>query len=98
MLHHLTPCSLDFSPSQSTATQGTGSLFGERLENGRQGSASASQVIVVGKNFASSASHSGVKRRARQHIPSASPLRDLPSSEKALYLGMKFDDSADSTF
>ena len=100
-LHH-TPCSSDLSPSQSTATQGTGSLFGELLENGRQGSASASQVFTVGKAFVSSASHLGVKRGvnplARRRVPSASPLRDLPSSEKALYRGVRFDDSVDSTF
>jgi len=101
---HHSPGSSLFFPSQTTDTQGTGSLLGEHLEHGRQDAPSASQAMTVGRFFSSPTPKrsSGVQRRsnplAGRRLPSASPLRGLPSSERELYRGMKLDDSADSTF
>ena len=96
---HHTPGSSIFSASQTTATQGTGSLFGEQLECGRQGTPGASQVFTVGEKFSPTAPrHLAVNPLARRRTASASPFRSLPSSERALYRGIKLDASSDSTF
>jgi len=73
------------SPLQSTRTQGMSFLLGEHLENGLQGSASASQVFTVGKNFSSPLALSTAGKRtcvnplAHRHLPLVSTLRDCPS-------------------
>jgi len=106
---HHTPGSSLFSPSQDTNTQGTGSLFGEVLEHGVQGSASASQfrVATVGKNFSASpcspALPVAIRPRAKNPLshcrfPSRSSIGDLSSFKRILYRGMKLNDSADSTY
>jgi len=97
-----TPCSSEFLPSQSMDTQGTASLIGQCLENGRQGTPSASQFFTMGKVCPSSP-RLGPRRElinplSRRHTPSISPLRDLPSFERALYKGMKLDNSGNSMF
>jgi len=65
---------------------------------------SVSQVFMVGKGPSSAKKPAGSVRRAVinplhcHRTPSFSPLRDLPSLERALYRGMKLDASSDSTF
>jgi len=109
-VRHHTPTASAFSPTQTTAIQGTGSLVGEYLEYGKQRTPSASQCFMVRKVLpachcggVSSASATRTCRAvinplSRHRTSSLSPLRDLPSSERVLYHGMKLDAYSDLTF